>query len=241
MAQNIYDQREFFRNYSRLSRSVSGLDGAAEWPALRAMLPDMRGLRVIDLGCGFGWFCRWAREQGAARVLGLDLSENMLARARSLPMPGITYEKADLEGIKLPEGGFDLTYSSLAFHYIGDIGGLFAAVHRAVVPGGRFVFSMEHPIYMAPAKPGWTTDADGRRSWLLNQYFAEGPRVTDWLAPGVVKYHRTMTTILTLLLRVGFTLRLIEEFRPTNEQLSAQPDLAQDLERPIFVMIAADR
>src|SRR3954452_20206340 len=146
MAQNIYDQPAFFQTYSRLSRSISGLDGAAEWPVLRAMLPDMRGLRAINLGCGFGWFFRWGGEQGTARVLGLDLSENMLARARSVTMPSITYEKADLERIRLPEGSFDLAYSSLAFHYINNIAGLFAAVHRAVVPGGRFVFSIEHPI-----------------------------------------------------------------------------------------------
>jgi 2-polyprenyl-3-methyl-5-hydroxy-6-metoxy-1,4-benzoquinol methylase len=56
----------------------------------------MRGLRVVDLGCGFGWFCRWAREQGAARVLGLDVSENMLARARAATADAdITYAQVD--------------------------------------------------------------------------------------------------------------------------------------------------
>src|SRR5919108_402929 len=59
-------------------------DAAAERPALRAMLPDMRSLRVMDLGCGFGWFCRWAREHGAAEVLGIDVSENMLTRAKAM-------------------------------------------------------------------------------------------------------------------------------------------------------------
>ena len=65
MAQNIYDNPEFFEGYSRLGRSVEGLAGAAEWPSLKAMLPDVRGLRVADLGCGYGWFCRWASEHGA--------------------------------------------------------------------------------------------------------------------------------------------------------------------------------
>ena len=67
MAQNIYDQPDFFAGYSQLGRSVEGLEGAAEWPALRAMLPDVGGSRVVDLGCGFGWFCRWALEHGASR------------------------------------------------------------------------------------------------------------------------------------------------------------------------------
>ena len=79
---NIYDRPDFFEGYSGLARSVKGLDGAPEWPAIRAMLPTLDGRRIVDLGCGFGWFARWARTQGAASVLGLDLSENMLARAQ---------------------------------------------------------------------------------------------------------------------------------------------------------------
>lgn len=113
MTQNVYDDPGFFEAYSQLGRSVKGLAGAAEWPALRALLPDVRGLNVVDLGCGYGWFCRWVREQGAAAVLGLDVSEKMLERAKGFwNDPAITYQKADLEKIDLPPG-FDLAYSSL--------------------------------------------------------------------------------------------------------------------------------
>ncbi|MGH7054452.1 MAG: class I SAM-dependent methyltransferase, partial [Stellaceae bacterium] len=83
MTQNIYDDEDFFAGYSRLPRSVHGLDGAPEWPALRALIPDLRDRAVLDLGCGFGWFCRWARQAGAASVLGIDVSEKMLARAKT--------------------------------------------------------------------------------------------------------------------------------------------------------------
>ena len=81
MTQNIYDNSDFFREYSRMDRSLYGLAGAPEWRSLQLMLPDLQGARVLDLGCGFGWFSRWAREQGAQSVLGLDVSENMLVRA----------------------------------------------------------------------------------------------------------------------------------------------------------------
>src|SRR5215471_20292227 len=115
MTQNIYDNDEFFASYSRLGRSVEGLEGAPEWPALRALLPDLRGGKVVDLGCGFGWFCRWAREQGAARVLGIDVSERMLARAQDTTEdPAITYARADMEHLDLPAAAFDVVYSSLA-------------------------------------------------------------------------------------------------------------------------------
>src|SRR5258707_9900845 len=115
------------------------------------MLPDLRGLKVVDLGCGFGWFCRWARQHGAAEVTGLDLSDNMLARARAATSDdSITYQRADLELLELPAARFDLAYSSLALHYIANAGRLFGTIRQALVPGGDFIFSTEHPIYMAP-------------------------------------------------------------------------------------------
>ncbi|STT04920.1 type 11 methyltransferase [Klebsiella michiganensis] len=80
MSQNIYDDPAFFAGYATLDRSVKGLEGAPEWPTLQQMLPPLSGLRVVDLGCGYGWFCRWARDQGAAQVDGLDLSSRMLER-----------------------------------------------------------------------------------------------------------------------------------------------------------------
>jgi ubiquinone/menaquinone biosynthesis C-methylase UbiE len=122
MTQNIYDNDDFFRGYSRLPRSVEGLSAAPEWPALRALLPDLDGLSVLDLGCGFGWFCRWAREQGAATVLGIDLSERMLARAAAATQdPAITYSLADMERLELAPASFDVAYSSLALHYVENL------------------------------------------------------------------------------------------------------------------------
>ena len=141
MTQNIYDQPEFFKGYSQLGRSVAGLDGAAEWPALRALLPELRGLRIVDLGCGFGWFCRWARTEGAASVLGLDVSEAMLARAKAATTDAaIRYVRADLERLDLADASFELAYSSLAFHYVEHLAGVFATVRRALTLAGGWSF-----------------------------------------------------------------------------------------------------
>src|SRR5437868_10520575 len=130
MTQNIYDDPDFFAGYSRLGRSIDGLDGAAEWPSLRALLPDLRGLRVVDLGCGFGWFCRWARQQGAAQVLGIDVSGKMLARSRAEAAdPAVTYTRADMEHLDLPPASFDLVYSALALHYVENLSGLMSQVY----------------------------------------------------------------------------------------------------------------
>lgn len=242
MTQNIYDDPAFFAGYGRMRRSVEGLAGAPEWPAVRALLPDLAGARVVDLGCGYGWFSRFARDQGASRVLGVDVSERMLAKAKVMTADAaIIYERVDLERLDLPEASFDLAYSSLAFHYIADFAGLLAAIHRALAPGSRLVFSMEHPIFMAPRNAAWSTDLDGRRIWPLDSYQVEGPRTTNWLAQGVVKQHRTLGTTLNLLIGAGFTIRHVEEWGPTYDQLAAQSDLAEERDRPMFLLVAADK
>jgi ubiquinone/menaquinone biosynthesis C-methylase UbiE len=240
MTQNIYDNDEFFAGYARLPRSIEGLTGAPEWPALRALLPDLRGARVLDLGCGYGWFCRWARESGAAAVLGIDVSEKMLARARTdTKDAAITYQRANMESLVLPGEAFDLAYSSLALHYIADPSALIAQVYRSLVSGGRLVFSTEHPIFSATIWSKWTLDAAGKKSWPVDNYLDEGPRSTDWLAPGVIRHHRTIATTVNLLLRAGFAISHLEEWGASEEQIAAQPRFADERHRPAFLIVAA--
>lgn len=240
MTQNIYDNPEFFEGYSKLLRSVYGLAGAPEWPSMQAMLPDLKGLRVVDLGCGFGWFCRWARAQGAARVLGVDVSEKMLAQARaSTNDDAITYRRADLETLELPQAEFDLAYSSLALHYVENLSGLLETVHDALMPQSRLVVSLEHPTYTASPNPGWLTGVNNQKVWPVDHYFREGRRETDWLAKGVVKHHRSLSSIFAIVTGAGFAIEQLKEFSPTPDQIAEQPRLADELERPIFLMFQA--
>ena len=240
MAQNIYDDDAFFTGYSGLPRSVHGLDGAAEWPTLRSMLPPLVHARIVDLGCGFGWFCRWAAAAGASSVLGIDLSEKMLARAVSdTSDPNVRYERQDLDSLRLDDNTFDLAYSSLTMHYLADLGGLFDTVHRSLVAGGAFVFSVEHPIYTAPSTPAFNADDTGHMTWPLDRYLIEGTRTTDWLAPGVVKQHRIIGTYVSLILDAGFELTALVEWGPSPEQIAEVPAWAVEVERPPFLLIAS--
>ncbi|MBL8674922.1 MAG: hypothetical protein JNL07_08560 [Rhodospirillales bacterium] len=90
-------------------------------------------------------------------------------------------------------------------------------------------------------RPGWASDAEGRRIWPVDRYLVEGPRTTDWLAKGVVKHHRTIGTTLNLLIAAGFTIAHVEEFRPTDAQIAALPALAEELDRPMFLLVSARR
>jgi cyclopropane fatty-acyl-phospholipid synthase-like methyltransferase len=78
MKQNKYDDNTFFDKYSQMERSRHGLAGAGEWHELRKMLPDFQGKRVLDLGCGFGWHCRFAEENGVESVIELIGTKNKL-------------------------------------------------------------------------------------------------------------------------------------------------------------------
>lgn len=240
MSQNIYDDANFFAGYATLDRSVKGLDGAPEWPTIQQMLPAMADLRVVDLGCGYGWFCRWARDQGAAQIAGLDLSQRMLERAREMiDGDGIEYRREDLQALNLPANSCDLVYSSLTLHYLPDIAPLLANVYQALTPGGTLVFTAEHPIYTAPLQQGWQVDEHGQKSWPVSHYQQEGERISNWFADGVKKQHRTLGTWINALIGAGFVIEHLNEWGPTAEQIAANPALDEEKERPMIFILRA--
>ena len=242
VAQNIYDDDEFQAGYRRLPRSERGLAGAPEWPMVETLLPALTGRDVVDLGCGYGAFPRWAANQRAASVDAFDLSEQMLRRAGELTGPGkvVTYTRADLDTLRLAAASYDVAYSALVLHYLTDLPRFVGMVHSALRPGGTFVFTCEHPVFTAPTDATWI-EHGGRRTWPLDRYGEEGERVRDWLAPGVRKQHRTIGTLLNALLDAGFAIRRVLESLPSAEQVEADPDLSEERDRPMFLMVAADR
>ncbi|KAK5635338.1 hypothetical protein RRF57_011050 [Xylaria bambusicola] len=242
MSQNVYDQSEFFENYMKLDRQTKGLDGAPEWPRLREMLPDLQGAQVLDLGCGFGWFSRFARSEGAARVRGIDISAKMLGKAHSMTSDdGIEYEKADLEDLTLPDNEYDVVFSSLTFHYLTNLASLVAGISKSLKHGGRLVFSVEHPLFTAPTTPNLVmVDEDtGRKAWQVDAYQREGLRTRNWFVEGVRKQHRTMSTYINLLLRCGFRLTDFVEWCPSQEELQSNPTWDIELIRPTFLLVGA--
>lgn len=240
MSQNIYDDPEFFAGYATLDRSVKGLDGAPEWPTIQAMLPSLQGKNILDLGCGYGWFCRYARDNQAASVVGLDISQKMLTQAHSMTQGnGIVYQREDLETLTLSPNSFDLVYSSLALHYLHDIERLFVTIYQSLTPGGMLVFSAEHPIYTAPLNQGWIKDKTGQLSWPINHHQQEGERISNWFAEGVKKQHRKLATWINALIGAGFDIVCVDEWGPSAQQIAENPALDEEKERPMVFLLSA--
>lgn len=240
MPQNAYDSPAFFHKYSQLQRSKEGLRGAAEWPTLRNFVGDVTQADILDIGCGYGWFCRWASEAGAMSVHGIDVSRKMLEQAQTYPHdPNITYELGDLETVNLPCAVYDIVYSSLALHYLPSLETVFQEVSQSLKTGGLFVFSVEHPTMTAPSDATWVRHDDGSVHWCLNNYAREGLRVTNWLGTGDIhKYHHRVETYLTALIGSGLSL---EAFRESwdDMDISCKPDLAESGHRPYFLLVKA--
>src|SRR5918911_1466905 len=170
MPQNIYDDPEFFSGYARLPRFGTGWSEAFEHADFMALLPEVRGSRVLDLGCGAGQLSRYLAEAGAAEVIGVDVSERMLDLARSeAHHPHVSYRQAPIEDLSFPADRFELVVSSLALHYLEDYRGLVRRIATWLAPGGLLVYSVEHPIYTAGyAAVGWAVGDDGRQlHWTL--------------------------------------------------------------------------
>jgi len=241
MKENKYDNPQFFDQYSSMQRSIMGLQGAGEWHQLQKMLPAFAGRRVLDLGCGFGWHCIYAAEQGASFVLGTDISEKMLAVAREKTMsPVVEYKRMAIEDMDFPAGSFDVVISSLAFHYIESFGEVCARVNKCLTEGGDFIFSCEHPIFTAEGSQNWYTDENGKLLfWPVDNYFEEGKRIANFLGEEVVKYHRTVTGYMNALLDNGFCITGFSEPEPDPEMLKRYPEFKDELRRPMFMIISA--
>lgn len=240
MKENKYDDDAFFGQYSRMSRSVDGLKGAGEWHELRKMMPDFQGKRMLDLGCGFGWHCEYAVEQGAASVVGIDLSQKMLEEARKRnASPRIEYKCMAVEDFDFRADTFDVVISSLTFHYMESFDDICRHVHRCLSPGGCFIFSVEHPIFTAYGSQDWYRDAEGRiLHWPVDRYFTEGKRTASFLGEEVTKYHKTLTTYVNALILAGFEITGLKEPEPDKTMMDI-PGMKDELRRPMMLLVSA--
>jgi SAM-dependent methyltransferase len=132
-------------------REPTSLSDFTGRPRTLALCEPVAGKRVLDLGCGEGYCARRLVQMGAAEVLGIDNSAQMIAAARSEEARealGIRYEVGDATNLAgVADGSIDLVLAMFLFNYL-DVeatGRCMAEVHRVLGAGGRFVFAVPHP------------------------------------------------------------------------------------------------
>ena len=186
------------------------------------LLGDVRGKRILEIGCGGGQ-CSIAFSKQGAHCIGFDVSEDQLSFATALAKK----EQADVEFIlgsfeklnMLNSGSQDIVFSAFALQYAPDLGRVFSEVRRVLSNEGRFIFSVDHPFYvifdaLAPR-------LKSRYFRIERSYFDTGKSVKKW--PDNSKrsfwfYKRKISDIYNSLTSSGFFVQqIIEPFDSTQD------------------------
>jgi SAM-dependent methyltransferase len=239
---NAYDDPRWFEAYVSQRVDPYGINEAVEQPALRALLPALQGLRVLDLGCGMGYTARHCADSGAARVLGIDVATAMIDYARRHnDHPRVEYRVASMDDVDLPSGGFDLVVSSFCMMMTPDHRRLLARIRNWLAPGGSLVYSLVHPLRQAhPDREYWSCGPADQPLGRLSHYFEQGERRFRLVeGAAAVHYHRTLATLLNDVLDAGLELEAVREPDPTSEAMQAQPALKLSVHLPTTLTLRA--
>lgn len=241
--QNIFDNQTFFEGYKKIRENEINANNLFEIPALFSLLPDLKGMKILDLGCGFGEHCKQFIRKGADKVIGIDISEKMLETARKENCdPKIEYINMPMENLSILNDSFDAVISSLALHYVEDFSGVVRNVYSLLNEGGIFVFSQGNPLStcFSGSTGRWTKDENGKKLYLnLKYYCVEGEKESTWFVDGVKTYHRMFSTIINTLTGSGFIIEKMIEPLPDDDLLKNHPEYSDLLHKPDFLIIRA--
>ena len=213
-------------------------------PAQVELCGDVAGKRLLDVGCGSGYFAREMARRGA-RVTGVDISPRMIEHARAAeeatPL-GVEYHAADAAEIAslFPAQSFDMATSCVALQDMPDVAAVLRAVHVVLRPGGRFVASITHPCTDTPFRE-WERDDTGRKRWLcVDRYFERGAVEFAWLRWSyrftTAALHVPLEDWFAWILDAGWQVRGFHEPRPTDAALLERPDLEDAARVPYYVI-----
>lgn len=241
----------------------SGMNYYAEYlngPALKEAVGNVRGKRVLDIGCGEGCFSRFFASVGAD-VTGVDLSEAMIEAATEEEERhhlGIKYYVADAADLHmLGSGTFDIAYCHMALDDIADYEGTISEASRVLKAGGRFVILMEHPCFDTRSLKGkmvggWKTRPrkDGSVEHLyyrVEDYFQRHNYTVEWnmkrLTSSFVttSFHRTLSDYVNALTKNGFVITKLNEPKPLEEGAKVYPGIGKHHRIPFSLVIDATK
>lgn len=179
------------------------------------LLGDVRGKRVLDLGCGTGQASIAVARQGA-HAIAIDASATRLAEGRKLAEAEevrIEWHRGDLADLAfLRADSIDLAVSFHALGEVDDLDRVLRQVHRVVRPGGAFVVSYEHPLALCTARDDGPQGSLplGRRE-VRRSYFDRAPAVVERDGEKVSLYPRTIAEVFMAAGRAGFRIDVIAE------------------------------
>jgi SAM-dependent methyltransferase len=193
---------------------------------------EVRGLDVLDAGCGEGRFCRMLAERGA-RTVGIDPTKSLIGEARRR-QPGGIFHEAVAEALPLPDASVDLVVSYVSLVDISDYRTAIREMARVLRPGGRVVAANLSSFATATTK-FWARDEDGNKlHWTMDNYMTERAGRADWAGMAIVNWHRPLSAYLQAFLGAGLVLEHFDEPVPTPEAIKASPGLGDFRRMPHF-------
>lgn len=236
--QNIYDNKEFFEGYQSIRNSLSANE-LIEIPQLFELIGNVEHLSMLNLGCGAGGHDRKLIEMGAKRVVGIDLSNNMINEAqKNNNSDKIEYKVMSMSDIDKLDEKFDMVISSLAIHYVEEYDELCKKVYSILNDGGKFIFSCGHPMDSCAILNDYTGNfviIDGKKYFLISDYNNEGKRVSHWFVDGVETYHRNISHLVNGLIDAGFRLEHMTESYATDEVIKLKPKYIEQKDHSYYV------
>jgi len=201
-----------------------------ERPAVLSLLPPVAGLKVLDAGCGSGWYAEYLVEHGAT-VTAVDVSPKFVALTKARLGDRALVREADLEQPLhfLADATFDLVLSPLVMHYLKDWTSVFAEFRRILRESRILLFSTHHPFM-------------DFQLFKVDSYFGTQLLEDDWRVGKVRYYRRPLTAMIDALAQAGFVVERILEPQPTDEFRRAAPEDYEKLSKnPWFLVVRARR
>lgn len=212
--------------FDRFTSAEDSFSENIERPVIESLAGDVAGKRVLDLGCGSGFYSLWFAG-GGAQVTGLDLSPVMIelagekARERNLELD---LRVGDIsQRLPFDNSAFDIVFSATALHYIKDLAGFFREAARVLSPQGCLIASVLHPLATAYFPPANSQEAIPPDHWKI-EYFGAPVRMieTPWMDFGevsnegqhIISYHHTVSDYFAALASAGLKIVKLEEPQP---------------------------
>jgi len=209
-------------------------------PRMLAMLGEVRGKNVLDLGCGEGGYARELAKRGAT-VTGVDGSARLIEVARERSTSDITYVHANANALDtIDASSFDLVVASMSLMDVEDYDGAIREAHRVLRAGGELVMSITHPCYSTPVSH-WIRRSDGSlETFAVDRYFdrvAWDSPITDRFQTPVLRRHRPLEDYMAAPLAAGFALRELIEPSVTEEELTKSRRFRKLARIPYFLFL----